>query len=165
MNLETSRQMLAYNDWADAQVLAAAAPLSSAQLDQPFEIGRGSLRRTLLHVYGGEHVWLQRSMGQSETPWVDEDEAVDVQTIRSRFEAMWRERDAFLRTLSDADLSRPQVYRDSRGSRFQATLGEMLLQMYLHSTHHRAQIVNMLRRLGTDPLELDYMCWVRKPAG
>jgi len=165
MNLETSRQMLAYNDWADTQVLAAAAPLSSAQLDQPFEIGRGSLRRTLLHVYGGEYVWLQRSMGRSETPWVDEDEAVEVQTIRNRFEVTWRERDAFLRTLADADLSRPQVYRDSKGSLFQATLGDMMLQMYLHSTHHRAQIVNMLRRLGTAPLELDYMCWVRKPAG
>jgi uncharacterized damage-inducible protein DinB len=39
----------------------------------------------------------------------------------------------------------------------------MLLQGALHSKHHQAQAVNILRRLGAAWPELDYMMHVRKP--
>jgi hypothetical protein len=41
-----------------------------------------------------------------------------------------------------------QNYRDSKGSLFKATLNDMLIQNVMHSTHHRAQIVNAIRRVG-----------------
>jgi len=165
MNLETSRQILAYSDWANTLVLAAAETLADAQLDQPFDMGCGSLRRTLLHTYAGEFVWLQRWQGRIETRWVNEDEAASVEEMRARFRRAWGERDEFLATLKDDDLPRIQEYRDSKGSLYRASLGDMMLQMYLHSTHHRAQAANMLRRLGAGPVDLDYMYWRRKPAG
>ncbi len=164
MNLETSRQILAYSDWANTQVLASAAELPGDRLDQAFDLGLGSLRRNLLHTYAGEHVWLQRCKALGETRWIDENEPADVDTICERFERTWRERDAFLQTLADADLARTQTYRDSKGSLFSAPLGDMMLQMYLHSQHHRAQSANMLRRLGAKPVELDFMYWRRVPA-
>jgi uncharacterized damage-inducible protein DinB len=40
----------------------------------------------------------------------------------------------------------------------------MLLQLCYHATHHRAQAVNILRRLGTQAPELDYMMRIREPA-
>jgi uncharacterized protein YciI len=57
-----------------------------------------------------------------------------------------------------------QVYRDSKGSLFQATLGDMLMQGVMHTKHHQAQAVNALKRLGAAWPELDYMYRVRKPA-
>lgn len=164
MNLATSRQISTYSDWANTQILAAAGALTDVQLDQPFDMSRGTLRRTLLHTYAGEHVWLQRCQGHAETPWIDEDEPAAVAAIRERFAATWRERDAFLAALTDGSLARMQTYRDSYGTLFQAALGDMLLQMHLHSTHHRAQLVSMLRRLGAPPIELDYMYWRRQPS-
>jgi uncharacterized damage-inducible protein DinB len=47
----------------------------------------------------------------------------------------------------------------------------MVLQMFVHSTHHRAQAVNMLRHVGAVmPVsgnaagQVDYMMMVRVPA-
>jgi uncharacterized damage-inducible protein DinB len=44
-----------------------------------------------------------------------------------------------------------------RDSMFTATLQQMLTQSVLHSHHHRAQIVNAIRRVGGTVAEVDYM--------
>ena len=45
----------------------------------------------------------------------------------------------------------------------QQCFGDMILQGLVHSIHHRAQAVNMLRQLGLGPPEVDYMTSVRLP--
>jgi uncharacterized damage-inducible protein DinB len=65
--------------------------------------------------------------------------------------------------LTEKELGQMIAYRDSKGSLFAATLSDMLLQGILHSVHHRAQAVNMVRRLGGAALEMDYMTFVRRP--
>jgi uncharacterized damage-inducible protein DinB len=164
LNIDSIQAFLNYSDWANDQILRAAAVLPDAQLDQSFDMGRGSLRKTLVHVWAGEHVWVQRWQGRTETPWPDEEERVGVAALAERFEPVVRQRNAFLATVHDAALSRVVTYRDSKGSLFQAALGDMMMQMIVHSIHHRAQAVNMLRRVGAAAPELDYMMWVRKPA-
>ncbi|TWT43838.1 DinB family protein [Phycisphaerae bacterium RAS1] len=163
VDLTTVRTLLVHNDWANGELLRCAAPLPAAPLDRPIDMGVGSLRRTLLHIYNGEHVWLQRWRRQSETPWPSEDELVAMADLSSRFTRQYQERDAFLATLTPADVARAQVYRDSKGGLFTATLGDMLLQALHHSAHHRAQAVNMLRQVGAEAPELDYMVRVRRP--
>jgi uncharacterized damage-inducible protein DinB len=102
--------------------------------------------------------------GRTETPWPDEEQKADVPNIDERFRQAYSERAAFLATLKDADLARLVTYRDSKGSQYKAALGDMLMQGIIHSIHHRAQAVNMLRQLGAAAPEVDYMYWVRKPA-
>lgn len=164
VNLESTRTLLRYNDWANGQLLQAAAPLAVERLDRPFEMGRGTLRKTLLHIAVAEHVWVQRWKGRTETPWSNEDEPVGIAAVRDRLASTQNDRDTFLATLKDPDLSRTVTYRDSFGSLYTAALGDMLLQLCIHSAHHRAQAVNMFRHVGAGTLELDYMYWVRKPA-
>ncbi len=158
------RALLRYGDWANEQVVGASAELRNEQLDREFDIGRGSLRRTLLHILAGETVWVRRWQGDCETPWPNEEEQVAPETIGARFAEAIRSRSLLLSTVDPEKLNRPIVYRDSKGSLFSASLGDMMLQMCLHSTHHRSQAVNMLRRLGATAPELDYMMWVRRPA-
>ncbi len=163
LTLDSVRTFLKYSDWANDIVLRAAGPLDDARLDKPFAMGRGSLRMELLHVCAGESVWVARWQSRAETPWPNEEERVSVAGITERFTAVYRERDAFVATLTDRDLGRSVTYRDSKGSLFSATLADMMTQMIVHSTHHRAQIVNMLRNVGVTPApDLDYMYWVRK---
>lgn len=162
-DLESLRAILRYSDAANQKVLSAAQRLADEQLDRRFEMGMGTLRRTLVHIYNGEHVWLQRWQRKVETRWPAEDERVGVAELRQRFAQTWEQRDRYLGTLTDADLSRRQIYRDSRGSLFQASLRDMILQACIHSIHHRAQAVNMLRHLGAGLVELDYMYSVRQP--
>ena len=157
-------RMMHYSDWANGQLMAAATPLSDEQLDRPMEIGLGSLRAILKHIHNGESVWLARWQGRGQTPWPSYDERPDMATLAGRFRQTVADRDAFLKTLTAADFERSVTYRDSKGSLFTATLGDMILQGINHSVHHRAQAVNVLRRVGAGLVELDYMVFMRKPA-
>jgi uncharacterized damage-inducible protein DinB len=153
-----------YSDRANAMLLDAAMALDDERLDRAFDMGMGSLRRTLLHIWSGESVWLQRWQGRVETPWPDERERAAIRIIADRLAANSKQRDQFLAGLATEALATKQTYRDSKGSLFSASLQDMVLQMFVHSAHHRAQAVNMLRRLGVTPPEVDYMMQVRTPA-
>jgi uncharacterized damage-inducible protein DinB len=160
----TIAALFRHNDRANDIVLEAAAPLSDAQLDRAFDMGRGSLRKTMIHIWAGESVWLQRWQGRVETPWPDENEHASAKTLADRFATLRTGRDQFLANLTPAAMAKAQKYRDSKGSLFNTTLGDMVLQMFVHSTHHRAQAVNMLRHLGVSHPQVDYMMLVRQPA-
>lgn len=153
-----------YNDWADTELLRAATPLSDSQLDRPFAMGVGSLRKTLLHIWAGESVWIARAQGRTETPWPNQEEKVSVAILSERFRIAWSERAVLVESLQPDRLGRSMVYRDSKGSLFQAPLADMLRQMFIHSLHHRAQAANMLRIAAGVAIDLDYMYWIRKPA-
>lgn len=175
-DLSTVRALFDYTDWSNRRLLECAAPLQDPQLDAEMHIGPGTLRRTLLHIYNGEHVWLRRWQAEAETPWPSETERVNMGDLSARFEANTRERAAFLDRLASSssptsstspppsDLTRLMTYRDSKGGRYQATLGQMLIQGVMHAKHHQAQACNILRRLGAEWPELDYMMSVRRPA-
>ena len=165
-SLAVIHQLLEYSDWANAQVLAAAALLSDEQLDRGLEIGpgTGSLRRVLTHTWAGEDMWLRRWRGEHETKWPNESEKISVATLQERFGKTRGEREKFIAALRDEALGHEQDYRDSKGSLFRATLGNMLLQGIVHSIHHRAQATNAIRRLGGNAPEMDYMMRIRQPA-
>jgi len=164
--LDTVCILLEYTDWSNDRLLEAAAGLSDEQLDRDMQIGVGTMRKTLLHIYNGELMWYRRWRGgeHAQAKWPSESEPVTVSELRERFAANRRERDALLAELAaaHADLGRIQQYRDSKGSPFGASLGDMLIQGAMHSKHHQAQAVNIVKRLGGTWPELDYMNWVRK---
>lgn len=161
VRLSTVREMLRYCEWANDQVFSRAEPLGDAALNRPFEMGLGTLRRTLLHILAGETVWLARWQGERETPWPDESVPTPVSEIRAALASTAGRRRAFVESLHDGDLARDVIYRDSRGSLFKATLGQMILQGAIHSMHHRTQALNMLRHCGGEPVKpgLDYIFW------
>jgi len=163
MQLDMIRAMARYSDWANRQVIDAAGRIEDAKLDEPIEMGVGSLRRTLIHLLAGESVWLARWKGETETPWLDESEPMSTSAIREKFAETWRPRDVFLAPLTDADLVGEQSYRDSKGGFYKASLGDMIIQALVHSIHHRAQAVNMIRRLSGAAPDVDYMYHMREP--
>ncbi|MBX3407249.1 MAG: DinB family protein [Phycisphaeraceae bacterium] len=158
-------RLFEYSDWANAQVLSAAAGLSDEQLDQPLEIGPGpgTLRRVLMHTWAGEDTWLRRWRGEMEAKWPAESDRLSIAQVRERFETTCAQRAEFFGALDESALQREQKYRDSRGGVFSASLGDMLLQGIVHSVHHRAQATNAIRRLGGPAPEMDYMMRIRRP--
>ncbi len=161
-DLGTFRHQFKYNDWANDQVFAAASRLNEAALDKPFQMGRGSLRKTLIHIYAGELVWLRRWKGEADTKWLNEDEPQGVGTLGAAMKTTSADRNAFLDSLKVEDLPRNQRYLDSKGSYYTAPLGSMIHQLIFHSAHHRAQAVNMVRNVDGGIIELDYMAKIRE---
>ncbi|WP_201743741.1 DinB family protein [Roseiconus nitratireducens] len=153
--------------WVNAKLLSAASELSVEQLRAPFEIGQGSVWQTLLHLMGAEYVWLETVLG-NESPVMPgdlPDELVGNQlaedSVRS-FEdlrARWSELDArwetFLSELQPIDLAK-QIFKVSTssvgGQRRATSLMDILLHVCTHAHYTSAQLINMLRQLGSSEL-------------
>ncbi|UCC32325.1 MAG: DinB family protein, partial [Phycisphaerales bacterium] len=106
MDVATIRELFAYNDWGRDRLMAIAEGLSDAQLDCPFEVGEGSLRKTLEHLFGAEWTWLERCRGRSP---VSGECPRDFPTTAGLWDN-WRRvadgRNALIDALADVDLRR-----------------------------------------------------------
>ena len=159
---DTLGELFAFTAWARDGLLGLAAPLSDAQLDQPFEMGEGALRATLRHLYGSERLWYERwrqaAGGGCDHPHARE--LATVTEIRAAHTRLSAARDGELARLADSDLDQIIRYVAPQDGQPRAyPLGRILLHVVNHGVHHRAQAVNMLRHVGgeTPKWGLDYI--------
>lgn len=147
--IDTLKELFLFNDWGRDRLMAAARPLTDGALDRPFEMGPGSLRKTLHHLAIVEEIWLRRWLG--EVPSYDEMPAL---YPLDDLTAAWRDtaarRNALIDRLDEAGLSRSVSFTTRAGDAYTLTLGELMLHVVLHGVHHRAQITNMLRHVGAE---------------
>lgn len=165
LEVQAIRRFGAYGDWAFSQVLDAAAELSDLQLDQVFEMGMGTLRKTLVHIRDAERWWLGNWRDGPLELFPAIDETMSPASLREPYRQTANERDAFIGARTDDDLRRPATALVRPGMTMTFPLGMTMLQVCSHGTHHRAQAVNMLRRLGATPPELDWIGWSFTAAG
>jgi len=157
---EMLRRWFAYGDWAMGQVMGYAAACSPDELDRPFEMGMGTLRGTLTHIRDAEHWWWNNwTTGPSAFDRLPATTAID--QLRDLWADTARRRDAFI---AEGDESRflATVVAAMGGLRLAMPLGQSMVQLCGHGTHHRAQAINMLRQLGQTTENIDYVIWIRK---
>lgn len=158
-NRSDIQQYYAYSDWATDQILEAAANSSDAELDRDFGMGPGTFRRTALHILFAAEWWLRSwTIGQTELENVDQ--SISLRTVDDRFAALREQRNGIVAELTPESAARAvTVKAGGPPSSFQVI--ESMIQMCAHGTHHRAQLVNMLRQLGLDPPAVDHVVWLR----
>jgi len=165
---ERSRDLIAdysaCGDWAMARLFKAIEPLDDAALDRAFEMGLGSLRRTMIHIADAEFWWWENWRGSPPDAFPTLQEGQTRADIRRRFEQLSRQRNDLLAGLSDRDLERKVTARAAPGREFTFTLGDSMLQLGCHGTLHRAQMLNMLRRIGAATPGLDLVLRTRPGA-
>lgn len=162
LDVESIRAGFDFADWARDRVHAAALALSDRQLDQPFPIGLGTLRKTLLHIRFAEQWWLENWTHGPGRPFPELDDATPIAKLIERFAQTATERNALLARLSAADLARFVEAHPRPGVVRRFPLGVVLVQLCVHGTHHRAQALNMLRHVGGVVPELDVLTMVRQ---
>ncbi len=153
------RRYCQYGNWAMDAILTLSESLSDQELDRKFEMGFGTLRKSLHHVCAVEQWWFRNwTVGASNFPELPQDLPM------VSFVAIWKktvsERDQFLADKS-SDAFAHQVTANPGGAPVHFRLGESVIQLCGHGTHHRAQCVNMLRRLGLTAPPSDYVAWIR----
>jgi uncharacterized damage-inducible protein DinB len=84
----------------------------------------------------------------------------DLSVLQQSFQRYHREVADFLKGLSPEALhAKPKI---DWAPMFQPTTQEALLQMVMHSQHHRGQNALRLRELGGTPPMTDFLIWVGK---
>ena len=61
--VELLQRLHQHRAWVNGNLLTAAAALSDEQLRSAFQIGQGSVWKSLLHLYAAENVWLEALLG------------------------------------------------------------------------------------------------------
>jgi uncharacterized damage-inducible protein DinB len=141
--------LLRHNLWATRQMIDAAAKLSEEQFHQRFEMGPGSVHDTLQHMMGAMRVWADVLAGREVRPRLEQQ---GVRRTPGELHALLNEVSADLAASAVAHPLNGTVVRKREDKTYTLTRGAVLMQVLTHGMHHRAQILNMLRRLGVTPL-------------
>jgi uncharacterized damage-inducible protein DinB len=168
MNKDDMNLLYEYDRWANNRVLQAAATLSADQFTRdlmPRAAGGAfcSVRDTLVHIIGGEWIWLAYWEESSPSPAF----VADLRTRRDALfhprafpdvlavQLMWaeveKEQIAFMNGATTEALETMIPFRTT-----QVPLSHLMQHVANHSTYHRGQVALMLRQLGVEPVATDF---------
>jgi uncharacterized damage-inducible protein DinB len=164
MRINDIRTLYAYNTWANARILDAAARVPAEQFATA-ALGACNLRDTLLHILVAESIWLLRWQGIVPESVEFPDDFPTLDALRARWREEERQLTAFLDTLGDADLDSTLTYRRSDGEIATGTLWHLLLHVVNHGTQHRAELALLLTALGHSPGDVDVTIFLRELQG
>ncbi len=159
----TIDRLLGHNAWATALLADRCRALSPQQFARRFEIGPGTLQRTLLHIVGAMHRWADRIGDRAVRPSVeDEVNAPTPDEIVAILGETAADLAKVVGCVVDEDRLDEIMELRIRGwdEPFRFTRGTAIIHVLTHGVHHRAQSINMLRRLGVEDLpEIDAIEW------
>jgi uncharacterized damage-inducible protein DinB len=152
---ETLARLYEHLEWADSAVIdnLGRNPGPPAKAMDAFS-----------HVLAAEKLWLERIGGQVGAPvavWPK----LTIQDCKALAESNRRAFRRILDATTETDLERPVSYVTSKGDKFTNTLGDILLHMALHCSYHRGQVAAAVRAAGGEPVNTDYINFVRSIKG
>jgi uncharacterized damage-inducible protein DinB len=175
------RTLYTYNRWASERMFAALEKLSDEQLSLAAISSFPSIRESVFHILAAEWMWLKRWKGdspQAPTPPIglsaetwngltphdkpSYDELSRLAGLKQFAADIDREREVFLRALSDEDLERASNYLDMSGKPHSEPLDELLRHVVNHGTYHRGQVTTLLRQVGGQTVPLDMLYFFRE---
>lgn len=158
MNDPIIRVLLGHNAWATRHLLESLRPLSDEQLHRKFDIGPGSVHDTLRHIIGAMLRWADRIGERELRPSIEDASAAPLTITQLLAELDRAEVDldaAVSRAVETNQLERTIVFKMEDGTEFTFTKAAAIVHVATHGMHHRAQVMNMRRRLGLPSLGVD----------
>lgn len=151
-------ELFAYGDWANQKLTNLATSLSDAQLDQPREMGFGSLRNTLFHIYEAERLWLDRFNRVIPAPFRPDAGELSLNDITDQYNAVAKRRNALLDEEAGTQYARIVEFTDLADKQWRFHIGDCLNHIANHGVHHRAQVLSFLKQFGIKvPGGVDYI--------
>jgi len=150
-------RMLGHDHWTTARALELSCNLTDAQLDQPFDVGHGTLRETFDHMIYVVALWTGLMAEQPvNMPRDDRSIAALIERHKSSYPAFA----SLARRLRD-EQRLDDTFVDHHAIRQEC--GATIIQVILHNAQHRGEALHMLQRLGVpdlpdgDPQEWEQM--------
>lgn len=150
------RRLFAHMFWADRRVLELLDTTPAARLEE--------VTRLFSHVLAAERVWLLRLRGRDGSiqpiwpVWSLEELNAVAAASRAGYGRLLEE-------LNEEGLGQVVEYANSRGTPFRTRAVDILGHVALHGSYHRGQVAAALRRGGADPVDTDYITYVREMGG
>jgi len=152
-----------YDRWANNRTLLAASALSTDDFLRDLGGSYPSIRDVLVHIIGGEWIWLAYWKQPPATPAslaelvarrgvsFNLDNFPDLAAVQSRWSGIEREQSEFVNRLTDELLEQKLAFRG-----IHVKLAQLMQHMANHSTYHRGQIALMMRQVHSTPIATDF---------
>ncbi len=166
--MNTFSTLARFNAWVNRRLYEAVATLPEADYLRDRKLFFGSIHRTLDHILVIDRMWSGRMTGEDRgIRSLDQSLHGDFASLRAARVAEDARLVTLVDTLSD-DLERPITYRPMTAAK-DATMqvGQMLMALFNHQTHHRGQVTAALSQDGVSYRDLDvpYFVVEQKAAG
>jgi uncharacterized damage-inducible protein DinB len=163
MTSDDIRLLYEYDRWANRRVLKAASTLSAEQFTRDMSGSFRSVRDTLLHILGGEWIWLAywknpptssaalSDLRTQRDALFSANAFVNVHAVESKWNEIAAEQAEFVNQVTDESLAKMLPFRGT-----QIKLMHLMQHVVNHSTYHRGQVALTVRQLGAEPLATDF---------
>jgi len=150
--LETLRDLVAYQGWADAE-LWRAIEASKVAKEDPATLARCH------HVHLTQHAFAALVRGEAVVGTNAEEFGrwSDLEAYGREASERWIE---LVDVLDGEELGQRLTVPWSKAPAIEFTVAQAILQMVMHSQHHRGQNAARLRELGDDPPLSDFLAWL-----
>ncbi len=142
-------------------------PLSQTQYTQPFPFGLRTLRATMIEIALVEHFYGRRLREEPLPAFADYPISETRQPTFADLERAWtglaQETRATLAGITDWNHTvTRRIEQEDKIIVSTAAKADVATQLLLHEVHHRAQAMAMLRQLGVEAQNLDYIGFAAK---
>jgi len=155
--MKTIKIMYEHLIWANYRILAALQNEENSQANIQADV-----KRLFTHLLFAEKVWIARIQGidSSHLPIWSQDNREDLTKLVNQNEEMIH---SFLKYIEKTDMDSIISYKNSNGIPFHNSIRDILIHLALHGQYHRGQINLKLRANQVEPINVDYMTYVRSP--
>lgn len=154
-------QYIHYNAWANEKLARFLTGIDPQLLDRELKSSMPTIRKTALHVYDAQFIWLERMHGRSLADWPSKTLAPEL-----AFDELVKHSKLFIAEMESRDESFFESvcsYQNLKGDTFSTPVSGIIMHCMNHGTFHRGQIVTMLREVGvTEGIpQTDYIAYLR----
>ena len=160
MQVVLLQELLRHMEWADAKVWQSVLSTPAAETDS-------TIRERLLHIHAVQQAFLHIWREQPLPAFPDKSKFVDLVALASWARQGHAEVAAHSNKMQldgvekTAMLPFAAFFEAHFGkSDAKITVGQTILQVTSHSSHHRGQVNTRLRELGIEPPTIDFIVWL-----
>jgi uncharacterized damage-inducible protein DinB len=154
VSAEVLRSHVGYTAWASGLLVEAAAKLTHDELTRDFGTADKSVLGTLVHIFGADRLWLARLKREPADRFLT-DADYQLAVLQNDWPALYERWQDWAAGLTDEAAAAAVAYSDMRGNPWRQPLGQLVLHVVNHGTHHRGQVSGFLRTMGYTPPKLD----------
>ena len=152
---------LRYLAWATSLILDAVKQLPSAEFEKDRGNSHGGIKTTLHHMFRADTLWFSRVAGEPFGNIADvivPDALPELEKEWLTLMARWQN---WFQQLESTQYGIQVRYTNSQGMPYSTPLWQIVLHLVNHSTHHRGQVVTMMRQAGAKPPTTDLILFYR----
>ena len=146
------QRLMQHADWANRRILDSLQKTKLAE-QRPL--------RLFAHILAAERIYLERLRGLDPWPqnfWPELSLEQGAALIIENGFAYKK----FFAGLAENGLDSSVRYRNSKGIEFHTPIKDLLSHVALHGSYHRGQIASLTRNAGHEPVNTDFITFVRE---